>query len=178
MKKLPALLSLALLPWLYISGKSIPASSPDDSYTQDTAVVDTIVEAEDTVVITGLNDIRFAGWEDKDWLDNDYIRALRQFLDEYAGGDPDIDPYKEILKSKFVVANFEPAIMGGGWLEIIFLDKPDVVFASWVYSDVDVDAGKVIGYRVQSLRKIGDLPGNTKEDILQVTSAHPELKLW
>lgn len=177
MKKLPALLSLALLSCFYISGKSIPATSPDDFNTQDT-VVDTTADAEGIIAIGGLNAIRFAGWEDKDWFDNEYIHVLRHFLDEYSGGDPDLDPYKEILKSKFVVANFEPAIMGGAWMGIIFLDKPDAIFASWVYSDVDVDAGKVIGYHVRGVHKVDDLPDNTKEDILQVTSAHPELKLW
>lgn len=35
----------------------------------------------------GLNEIRFRGWDDKDWFDNDYIRELRSYLDAYCRGE-------------------------------------------------------------------------------------------
>ncbi len=34
-----------------------------------------------------LNDIRFAGWTEKEWLDNEYIRALRRHIDDFLNGE-------------------------------------------------------------------------------------------
>ena len=47
--------------------------------------IDTSLQTTDTIS-TGksLNDIRFDGWEDSDWLDNEYIRTLRKYLDDYS----------------------------------------------------------------------------------------------
>lgn len=53
-----------------------------------------------------LNDIRFDGWERNDWLDNEYIRTLRKYLDDYNKGivsNPNLDPYKEQIKGQFVI---------------------------------------------------------------------------
>lgn len=33
-----------------------------------------------------LNDIRFKDWDRSDWLDNEYIRTLRKYLDDYNKG--------------------------------------------------------------------------------------------
>ena len=69
--------------------------------------LDTTLQTTDTIS-TGksLNDIRFNGWEDSDWLDNEYIRTLRKYLDDYNKGivsNPDLDPYKELIKGQFVI---------------------------------------------------------------------------
>lgn len=50
-----------------------------------------------------INEIRFDGWTDKDWLDNDYIRALRKYIDTYCHGEiknSDLDQYMSIMQSK------------------------------------------------------------------------------
>lgn len=44
-----------------------------------------------------LNDIRFEGWKEQDWLDNEYIRTLREYINAYNNGqesNPILDPYK------------------------------------------------------------------------------------
>ena len=48
------------------------------------SIIDTTIQAEDTIgTQKTLNDIRFDGWERSDWLDNEYIRTLRKYLDDY-----------------------------------------------------------------------------------------------
>ena len=42
--------------------------------------------ADDTPKGVALNDIRFAGWGRNEWADNEYIRTLRKYLDEYNSG--------------------------------------------------------------------------------------------
>ncbi len=59
-----------------------------------------------------LNEIRFKGWSDKEWLDNDYIREFRTYIDARSCGKievPTLLANKEILHSKFVVGHIEPA---------------------------------------------------------------------
>lgn len=41
----------------------------------------------------GLNEIRFRGWGEKEWNDNDYIRELRSYIDACARGE--VDEYRE-----------------------------------------------------------------------------------
>lgn len=129
-----------------------------------------------------LNDIRFANFKtDKDWVDNDYIRTLRSYLDDYTAGafeNPELEPYRKGLKSQFVIYNTEPFLAGGLLVRVFFLEMPDKVFDGWVYSFVDEDTGKVKGYEVRYLTLETEDSGLTKEDILQVVSANPDLKFW
>ena len=70
----------------------------------------------DSLPSKSLNDIRFAGWTDRDWLDNDYIRELRKHIDAYLNGQmPNLYPdhYKEHVKGIFVIVNIEPCLLGG-----------------------------------------------------------------
>lgn len=46
--------------------------------------VDTALQTTDTISSgKTLNDIRFKDWDRSDWLDNEYIRTLRKYLDDY-----------------------------------------------------------------------------------------------
>lgn len=69
--------------------------------------VDTTLQTTDTISSgKTLNDIRFKDWDRSDWLDNEYIRTLRKYLDDYNSGkvcNANLDPYKEHIKGQFVV---------------------------------------------------------------------------
>ena len=149
-----------------------------DSITSVSA--DTVPES-DEAQYGGLNEIRFANFDDKDWLDNDYIRALRKYLDDYNAGKEEneiLDQYMDKTKGQFVIGNAEPFIMGGMFIQFIFIDSPSDMFSAWVYSYVDEDAGKVTGYSVREISLATDDSGFTKEEILELMEEHPELKLW
>lgn len=128
-----------------------------------------------------LNDIRFAGWDKSDWLDNEYIRTLRKYLDDYNSGkisNKDLDPYKEQIKGKFVVDDIRPDLLGGVFIRITFLDMPDRIFGSWIYSSVDEEKGVVESYELHSISIEEGRTHMTKEEILQIVKEVPELKLW
>ena len=55
-----------------------------------------------------LNEIRFKGWTEKEWLDNDYIRELRKYINACSEGeikDQTLLAHKEVLKSKFIMGH-------------------------------------------------------------------------
>ena len=75
-----------------------------------------------------LNDIRFANFKEEDWLDNEYIRCLRKYIDDYNDGlvDDEIpDQCKDKLKGKFIVIQTQPYLMGGLFIQLVFVDHPD-----------------------------------------------------
>lgn len=128
-----------------------------------------------------LNDIRFSGWTEEDWLDNDYIKALRAYLDEFQAGrieDEELAPYKDKINCQFVVGQIGQFLGGGAFIDIIFLDLPDRVFSSWVYSYVDEETNVITGYEVRSVTINEELIENTREEILNVVKEDPNLKLW
>lgn len=119
------------------------------------SINDTNIQAKDSID-TGksLNDIRFDGWEERDWLDNEYIRTLRKYLNDYNSGkvcNAHLDSYKELIKGKFVVYDIEPYLLGGVFLRITFLDMPDRVFSAWIYSNVDEKNGTIESYEIHSI---------------------------
>lgn len=143
---------------------------------------DSIVNTpSDTLFGKSLNDIRFEGWTEKEWLDNEYIRALRKHLDAYNKGeikDQHLDEYKEDIKGKFVIGNIDPYIFGGVFIQFIFIEKPNKIFTTWVYSDVDEQKETISNYECRGL-KLEDYESDfTKEELLQITKEHPEIKLW
>lgn len=129
-----------------------------------------------------LNDIRFEGWDRHDCMDNDYIRTLRAYLDEYNSGkveDPGLEPYKDMIKGKFVIYDINPYLLGGAFIRITFLDAPDRVFDCWVYSNVDEENEVVESYELRSIMIEED--ENTemsKEEILHIVKMDPDIKLW
>lgn len=144
--------------------------------------LDTTLQTTDTIS-TGksLNDIRFNGWEDSDWLDNEYIRTLRKYLDDYNKGivsNPNLDPYKEHIKGQFVVYDINPYLLGGALIRITFLDMPDRVFSSWIYSEVNKDKEIVESYEFRSISIEEETTDMTKEDILQAIKEMDGIKLW
>ena len=81
------------------------------------AIVDDVAASDsllcDSTKKKTLNDIRFAGWEYEDWLDNDYIRVLRLYLDDYLSGeieDTELDEYREDIKGKIPIVNIVPFV--------------------------------------------------------------------
>ena len=152
-----------------------------DKAKQD-SIIDTAMQVEDTIgTRKTLNDIRFNGWERSDWLDNEYIRTLRKYLDDYNNGkisNSNLDPYKEQIKGQFVVYDINSYLLGGALIRITFLDMPDRVFSSWIYSNVDEERRIVESYECRSIRIEEETTGMTKEDILQAIKDMGGLKLW
>ena len=171
----------------------LPASGSLMAGSVFSAIVDYIIDSKntsdvckntaltDTVQGKSLNDIRFAGWTEKEWLDNEYIRTLRKYLDAYLNGEKSnlhLDEYKEDIKGKFIIANIEPYLLGGTFIQFSFIEKPNKVFSVWVYSEVDEKTKIISNYDCRELRLEEYESGLTKEEILQISVEHPELKLW
>lgn len=101
-------------------------------------------EEEATPTGETLDDIRFAGWGKKEWADNDYIRAVRKYIDNYNSGKIEntyLDEQKKYIKGKFAIADIQPYLTGGALIYIIFYDNPEQTFSAHVYSDVDERQG-------------------------------------
>lgn len=146
------------------------------------SIIDTAMQVTDTIgTRKTLNEIRFNGWERSDWLDNEYIRTLRKYLDDYNSGkvcNAKLDPYKEQIKGQFVIYDITPYILGGAYIRITFLDIPNRVFSSWVYSNVDEKKEIVESYEFRSISIEEETTDMTKEDILQAIKEMDGLKLW
>lgn len=145
------------------------------------SVIDSTLQITDTIMQRTLNDIRFEDWERSEWLNNEYIHTLRNYLNDYNNGkinNPSLDPYKEQIKGRFVVYDINPYLLGGAFIQITFLDMPNRVFSSWIYSHVDEKKRTVESYEFRSINIEKETTDMTKEDILQATKEMPELKLW
>lgn len=149
---------------------------------QDKAKQDSIIDIADTIgTRKTLNEIRFNGWERSEWLDNEYIRTLRKYLDDYNKGivsNPALDPYKKQIKGQFVIYDINPYLLGGALIRITFLGMPDRVFSSWIYSNVDEKKEIVESYEFRSISIEEETTDMTKEDILQAIKEMEGLKLW
>lgn len=169
---------------LFLIGCGNTSKNVSEKIENDSTLVDDSLLADTTEYIgggKGLNDIRFADFDENDWLDNEYIRCLRRYLDDYNNGkikDENLDQYKEKLKGKFIIAWVEPCYFGGLFLQITFIDYPDDVFSSWIYSGVDEEQEKVLDYEVRSFSKNEEKSGFTMDELLEIMKEHPELKLW
>ena len=128
-----------------------------------------------------LNDIRFAGWGKKEWADNDYIRAVRKYIDDYNSGkieNTDLDEQKKYIQGKFAIADIQPYLTGGALIYIIFHDNPEQTFSAHVYSDVDEKTRVVSNYECRSLKNENIDLKFSQEDILQFLKECPEHRLW
>lgn len=128
-----------------------------------------------------LNDIRFAGWGKNEWVDNEYIRTLRKYLDEYNSGriqDTRLDKHKDYIKGKFVIAEIQPYIAGGAYISIIFYDNPDKIFSAVVYSYIDEKTREVAKYEFRSMDLTLTGYDVTQEEIHQFLKECPEHKMW
>ena len=129
-----------------------------------------------------LNDIRFSNFKDKDWIDNDYIRALREYIDAYKRGkvkDDALNKYRDHIQGKFVIGHTEPFLLGGLFIEFIFVDNPEKIFSVWVYSEVDEQKKSITSYSVRGIQLEDQSSDFTsKQQILQTLKDHPEYKMW
>ena len=106
---------------------------------------------------------------------------MRKYLDDYNNGivsNPALDPYREHIKGQFVVYDINSYLLGGALIRITFLDMPDRVFSSWIYSNVDENKEIVESYEFRSISIEEETTGMTKEDILQAIKEMEGLKLW
>ena len=156
-------------------------SMEPDKVKQD-SIIDTAIQVKDTIgTRKTLNEIRFGGWGESDWLDNEYIRTLRKYLDDYNSGkvsNTNLNPYKEQIKGQFVVYDINSYLLGGALIRITFLDMPDRVFSCWIYSNVDEKKETVESYEFRSISIEEERTDMTKEDILQAIKEMDGLKLW
>lgn len=128
-----------------------------------------------------LNDIRFAGWTKNEWADNDYIRAVRKYIDAYNSGEiknSDLDEHKKYIQGKFAIADIQPYLTGGALIYIIFYDNPEQTFSAHVYSDVDEKTRVVSKYECRGLKNENMDLEFSQEDILQFLKECPEYRLW
>lgn len=150
--------------------------------TEESYIIDNILQETDTInTRKTLNDIRFKNWDRNNWLDNEYIRTLRIYLDDYNNGivsNPILDPYREQIKGRFVVYDIYPYLLGGALIRITFLNMPNRVFCSWIYSNVNDKKEIVESYEFRSISIEEETTDMTKEDILQAIKEMDGLKLW
>lgn len=146
----------------------------------DTSEADYIVKT-DSVQTMSLNEIRFNGWSDKDWYDNDYLRELRLYLNKVYSGqlsNENLKSYISLLKSKFTIYKVEPFILGGLFAHIIFIDNPKQVFEAHIYSKVNESDGTIVSYEVRGIRPSDIESHFTKDQIMELLEKHPEIKLY
>lgn len=130
----------------------------------------------------GLNGIRFEEWGDKEWLNNNYIRSVRLYLDAYNLGlvkDEGLDKHKAALKGKFCICSIEPFMGGGAWMHIAFVDDTSFSLRFWVYSFVnESDPVAIEGYDVRGSDLVDEPLGLTTEEIKDILKENPHNQLW
>ena len=130
----------------------------------------------------GLNAIRFEGWGDKEWLNNNYIRSVRLYLDAYnlrLVKDEGLDKHKAALKGKFCICSIEPFMGGGAWMHIAFVDDTSFSLRFWVYSFVnESDPAAIEGYDVRGSDLVDEPLGISPEEIKEILTQNPHNRLW
>ena len=127
----------------------------------------------------GLNGIRFEEWGDKEWLNNNYIRSVRLYIDAYNLGlvkDEELDKHRAALKGKFCICSIEPYVYGGAWVHIAFVDDTSFSLRFWVYSFVTDNT--ISGYEVRSADLVDEPLGLTTEEIKEILKENPHNQLW
>lgn len=163
------------------NGRSIVDNHTIDTSSYTVASEDTVFEATEDETRETLNDIRFAGWGKKEWADNDYIRAVRKYIDAYNSGEiknSDLDVHKKYIQGKFAIADIQPYIAGGALIYIIFYDNPKLTFSAHVYSDVNEKTRVVSNYECRGLKNENLDLEFSQDDILQFLKECPEHRLW
>ena len=93
-----------------------------------------------------LNEIRFDGWTEEDFFNNDYLRAFRRYMDAWLQGkemddkeaDPSaLEPYRERLRGKFFASQVREFPFGGLLYTLIPIDEPALFLRVWIYSTVN-----------------------------------------
>ena len=103
-----------------------------------------------------LNEIRFGGWTEDDFFDNDYLRTFRRYMNTWLQGkemddteaDPSaLEPYRERLSGKFITYNVREFSFGGLLYILVSVDNPFLSLRVWIYSVVN--DGHITAYQVQ-----------------------------
>lgn len=141
-----------------------------------------LVIRDSSEVNKSLNEIRFRGWTEDDYMDNDYYSALRQYIDDSNSGkieDECLSENSSLVKGPFVIYYVEESILGGLDVYFVFLDACKTVFSSWIYSQVDAITEEVMDYKVMSFLK-HDEPTSfqNKEEILTILKQNSGIKTW
>lgn len=160
---------------------SMVADIPEDTNATAGEAEEEDEEMDEFMANGGLNGIRFEGWTEKEFLNNEYLHTLRKYIDAYLDGEieePNLDPYKDRIKCPFAVYGTMPYTGGGLLATIIFIDMPEKMFDAWIYSSVDVEKRSVYGYQVQTIRASEEEGSLTKEEILRIIKENPINKLW
>ena len=95
-----------------------------------------------------LNDLRFYGWTDDMWFDNNYLRTIRIFMDAYVAGEinqeciknnewESLEQYKDVMSGKFVAVEIEFPMLGGIMYYIVPLDNTKLMISAWVVKAYD-----------------------------------------
>ena len=150
---------------------------------QETTTQEDVVNVEEAITNEStLNEIRFADWGDEEWSDNEYIKAVRKHIDKLNNGeitDEMIEPLKHYLQGKFVITYMEPSYYGGAMVQFFFIDNPDIIFSSWVYSSVDVSNKAITDYEVRGSIIISDeYTALTKEEVMENLEKNPQIRVW
>lgn len=150
---------------------------------QTTPIVADTIDSDTTEEKRGetLNDIRFAGWGKAEWVDNEYIRTVRRYLDAYNNGeieDADLDEYKDCVQGKFIIGDIQPWIAGGAIIYIVFYEHPEKLFYAIVYSSVNVETREVYDYECRGIRLETAEYGISKDEIEEFLKDCPEHKMW
>ena len=138
--------------------------------------VPAICSGQETTQNRSLNEIRFDGWTEDDWHDNDYIRTLRTYLNKCCKDAT--SEQRAVLQSKFVILSIQPALLGGVSILFSFLEAAELVFQAHVYSEVDEIEEKVVDYMVYSVQVCDEESGFTKEDYLKIAAENSKVKFW
>lgn len=130
----------------------------------------------------GLNGIRFEEWGDKEWLDNNYIRSVRLYLDAYVLGlvkNEAFDKHKSAMKVKFIICQIKPFMGGGAWIHIAFVNDTSFLLRFWVYSFVkEGNPIAIEGYDVRSVDLIEEPLGIAPEEMKDILKQNPHNQLW
>ena len=111
----------------------------------------------------------------------EYIQALRHYLDDIDVSkikNERIKPYSKLIKGKFINFRIEPTQLGGMLIIFSFIDKPEGIFTTWVYSDVDEASGEVSNYTVKGIIREDIKNDMSREEILKIVQENPEFKLY
>lgn len=129
----------------------------------------------------GLNTIRFEEWTEEQWLDNNYIRSVRLYIDAYNLGivkEDKFDKYKSYMQGKFAVCEIDPFLGGGAMIYIVFMDNPSFVLGFWVYSFIEYSSLALSGYEIRHTDLTSEDSGYTIEEIEDIMKRYPQHKLW
>ena len=124
----------------------------------------------------------FASRSGAEWLNNNYIRSVRLYLDAYVLGlvkNEAFDKHKSAMKGKFIICQIEPFMGGGAWMHITFVDDTSFSLRFWVYSFVNESNPIAIeGYDVRGADLVDEPLGISPSELKDILKENPLNTLW